>query len=202
MANSLDRQGILDNLTSIETTAKLLVNALVKKKSDAELYITGVHREELLTQTTAFLAEAKQLILNLSHTYNLPTDDYLESKAMRATVGQTRLRSSIEKPAETKVKSVIAPAASEKPQTNGDHRSVERVSSITLTVPLAAFVTRPRRRRRLARVHQPHSKTSFSNVLRRDTSFLTFLPFASAFKPTLSRSRSAFVSCPARPICS
>ena len=82
MASSLDRQGILDNLTAVETTAKLLVNALVKKKGDAELYITGVHREELLTQTTTFLAEAKQLLLNLSHTFNLATDDYCESKAV------------------------------------------------------------------------------------------------------------------------
>jgi hypothetical protein len=34
MNNPIDRPGVLDNLTAIETTAKLLVNAFVKKNME------------------------------------------------------------------------------------------------------------------------------------------------------------------------
>ncbi|CAF0911610.1 unnamed protein product [Rotaria sordida] len=81
MNNSIDRQGILDNLTAIETTAKLLVNAFVKKNNDTELYLNGIHREELVTQTTTFLAQAQKLILNLSNTFNLTTDDFFQKSS-------------------------------------------------------------------------------------------------------------------------
>lgn len=79
MNNSVDRQGILDNLTGIETTAKLLVNAFVKKNNDTELSLNGVHREELINQTTTFLSQAQKLILNLSNSLNLPTDGFFQS---------------------------------------------------------------------------------------------------------------------------
>ncbi|CAF3984795.1 unnamed protein product, partial [Rotaria sp. Silwood2] len=78
MNNSIDRQGILDNLTAIETTAKLLVNAFVKKNNDTELSLNGIHREELVTQTTTFLSQAQKLILNLSNTFNLSTDGFFQ----------------------------------------------------------------------------------------------------------------------------
>jgi len=61
MTNSIDRQSILDNLTAIETTAKLLVNAFVKKNNDTELSLNGIHREELINQTTTFLSQAQKL---------------------------------------------------------------------------------------------------------------------------------------------
>ena len=80
MNDSIDRQNILDNLTAIETTAKLLLNAFVKKNNDAELSLNGIHREELITQSTTFLAQAQKLILNLSNTFNLTTDGLFESK--------------------------------------------------------------------------------------------------------------------------
>jgi len=80
MNSLLDRQGALDNLTAIETTAKLLVNALVKKNDDNELSLNGIHREELINQTTTFLSQAQQVILNLSNTFNLTTDVFFESK--------------------------------------------------------------------------------------------------------------------------
>jgi hypothetical protein len=80
MNSLLDRQGALDNLTAIETTAKLLVNALVKKNDDNELSLNGIHREELISQTTTFLSQAQQVILNLSNTFNLTTDGFFESK--------------------------------------------------------------------------------------------------------------------------
>ena len=83
MNNSFDRQGILDNLSAIETTAKLLVNAFVKNNNDKELSLNGIHREELITQTTAFLSRAQQLILDLSNTYNLTTEGFFESKDIR-----------------------------------------------------------------------------------------------------------------------
>jgi hypothetical protein len=76
MNNPIDRPGVLDNLTAIETTAKLLVNAFVKKNNDAELACNGIHREELITQTTTFLEQAKKLILNISNTFNIPTDGF------------------------------------------------------------------------------------------------------------------------------
>ncbi|CAF5095432.1 unnamed protein product [Rotaria sp. Silwood1] len=47
-----------DDQITIETTAKLLVNAFVKKNNDTELSLNGIHREELVTQTTTFLAQA------------------------------------------------------------------------------------------------------------------------------------------------
>ena len=68
----MDRQGVLDNLTSIETTAKLLVNALTKKDQlEADLSFDSVHREELLSQTSTFLGQAQKVVLQLSNTYNL-----------------------------------------------------------------------------------------------------------------------------------
>jgi hypothetical protein len=82
MTNSIDRQGILDNLTAIETTAKLLVNAFVKKNNDAELSLNGIHRDELITQTRTFLSQAQKLILNLSNTFNLTTDVYFDNKKL------------------------------------------------------------------------------------------------------------------------
>ncbi|CAF3370830.1 unnamed protein product [Rotaria sp. Silwood1] len=81
MNNSIDRQSILDNLTAIETTAKLLVNAFVKKNNDTELSLNGIHREELVTQTTTFLAQAQKLILNLSNTFNLSTDGFFQKSS-------------------------------------------------------------------------------------------------------------------------
>lgn len=82
MTNSIDRQGILDNLTAIETTAKLLVNAFVKKNTDVELCLNGIHREELIIQTTTFLSQAQKLIVNLSDTFNLTTDGLFENKTV------------------------------------------------------------------------------------------------------------------------
>jgi hypothetical protein len=70
MNNSIDRQGFLDNLTTIETTAKLLLNAFVKKNNDTEL----------ITQTTAFLEQAQKRILNISNTCNIPIDGFFQSK--------------------------------------------------------------------------------------------------------------------------
>ncbi|CAF4582197.1 unnamed protein product, partial [Rotaria sp. Silwood1] len=43
---------------AIETIAKLLVNAFVKKNNDTELSLNGIHREEIVTQTTTLLAQA------------------------------------------------------------------------------------------------------------------------------------------------
>ncbi len=80
MTNSIDRQSILDKLTAIETTAKLLVNAFVKKNNDTELSLNGIHREELVNQTTNFLSQAHKLILNLSDTFNLTTEDLFDNK--------------------------------------------------------------------------------------------------------------------------
>jgi len=80
MTNSIDRQSILDKLTAIETTAKLLVNAFVKKNNDTELSLNGIHREELVNQTTTFLSQAHKLILNLSDTFNLTTEDLFDNK--------------------------------------------------------------------------------------------------------------------------
>lgn len=80
MTNSIDRQSILDNLTAIETTAKLLVNAFVKKNTDTELSLHGIHREELIVQTTTFLSQAQKIILNLSDTFNLTTDGFFDNK--------------------------------------------------------------------------------------------------------------------------
>ncbi len=64
----------------IETTAKLLVNAFVKKNTDADLSFHGIHREELINQTTTFLSQAQKLILNLSNTFNLTTDGFFDKK--------------------------------------------------------------------------------------------------------------------------
>jgi hypothetical protein len=82
MTTSIDRQGILDNLTAIETTAKLLLNAFVKKNTnnETELSFNGIHRQELVTHTTTFLTQAQKLILNLSNTFNLTTDTLFPSK--------------------------------------------------------------------------------------------------------------------------
>jgi hypothetical protein len=80
MTNSIDRQSILDNLTAIETTAKLLLNAFIKKNNDTELSLNGIHREELIRQTTTFLSQAQKLILNLSNTFNLTTDGLFDNK--------------------------------------------------------------------------------------------------------------------------
>jgi hypothetical protein len=80
MTNSTDRQSILDNLTAIETTAKLLINAFVKKNSDNNLYLNGTHREELVNQTTQFISQAKKIIFNLSNTFNLSTDEFFDNK--------------------------------------------------------------------------------------------------------------------------
>ena len=76
----MDRQGILDNLTAIETTAKLLVNAFATKtttRADLDLTLNGVHRQELVAQTTTFLKQAQSLIVDLSNTFNLSTDTSL-----------------------------------------------------------------------------------------------------------------------------
>lgn len=78
--NSNDRQNALDSLTSLETTAKLLINAFVKKNNDAELSLHGIHREELISQTTTFLSQAQKLILNLANTLNLTVDGLRDNK--------------------------------------------------------------------------------------------------------------------------
>jgi hypothetical protein len=80
MANSIDRQSVLDNLTAIETTAKLLLNAFVNKNNDAELALNGIHRDELIDQTTSFLSEARKSILNHSKTLNLSIDWLFDQK--------------------------------------------------------------------------------------------------------------------------
>jgi hypothetical protein len=77
----MDRQGALDNLSSIETTAKLLVNALTKRDHlDTDLSFNGAHREELISQTSTFLGHAQKLVLQLSNTYNLPTETLFQSR--------------------------------------------------------------------------------------------------------------------------
>ena len=84
MTNSIDRQGILDNLTASETTAKLLVNAFVKKNiHDTELALNYIHQQELVIQTETFLEQAHKLIINLSSTLNLTTDNIFQSKYIR-----------------------------------------------------------------------------------------------------------------------
>lgn len=80
MNNSSDRQNALDSLTSMETTAKLLINAFIKKNNDAELTLHGIHREELISQTTTFLSQAQKLILNLANTLNLTVDGLRDEK--------------------------------------------------------------------------------------------------------------------------
>lgn len=80
MNNSSDRQNALDSLTSMETTAKLLINAFIKKNNDAELILHGIHREELISQTTTFLSQAQKLILNLANTLNLTVDGLRDEK--------------------------------------------------------------------------------------------------------------------------
>ena len=61
----MDRQGILDKLTSIETTAKLLVKALAFSKEVEE-------PDDLCGQTKIFLEQAQKLVDNLSNTFNRP----------------------------------------------------------------------------------------------------------------------------------
>ncbi len=82
MANVIDRQGILDNLTSIETTAKLLLNAFVKKTNDAQLVLDEVHREELINQTAEFLSQSRTTILSLSKALNIPADELFQKKIL------------------------------------------------------------------------------------------------------------------------
>ena len=80
----MDRQGALENLTSIETTAKLLVNALTKiDHLDTDLSFKGAHREELISQTSTFLGQAQKLVLQLSNTYNLSTETLFQSRFFR-----------------------------------------------------------------------------------------------------------------------
>ncbi|UJR15816.1 hypothetical protein I4U23_002745 [Adineta vaga] len=74
----LDRQNTLDNLTAIETTAKLLINALIIKPDDNELCFNEIQREELIIQTATFLTEARQLILNISNNLNVSKDGFFE----------------------------------------------------------------------------------------------------------------------------
>ena len=59
----MDRQGILDKLTSIETTAKLLIKALVLSKEAED-------HDDLCSQTKVFLEQAQKLVDNLSNTFN------------------------------------------------------------------------------------------------------------------------------------
>lgn len=80
MNASSDRQHALDSLTSMETTAKMLINAFVKKNNDAELSLHGIHREELVSQTSTFLTQAQKLILNLANTLNLTIDGLRDEK--------------------------------------------------------------------------------------------------------------------------
>jgi hypothetical protein len=82
MANVIDRQGILDNLTSIETTAKLLLNAFVKKTNDAQLVLDEVHREELINQTAEFLSQSRTTILSLAKALNIPADELFQKKIL------------------------------------------------------------------------------------------------------------------------
>lgn len=80
----MDRQGALENLTSIETTAKLLVNALTKRDQlDTDLSFKGAHREELISQTSTFLGQAQKLVLQLSNTFNLSTETLFQSRFFR-----------------------------------------------------------------------------------------------------------------------
>lgn len=72
----MDRQGILDKLTSIETTAKLLIKALNLSKTpeEHEFALQGLHREELFSQTKIFLEQAQKLVENLSNSFNVSTE--------------------------------------------------------------------------------------------------------------------------------
>jgi hypothetical protein len=79
----MDRQGIFDNLNTIEITAKLLVTALTQKDSiDDDLAIRGAHREELISQTADFLSQAQKLVIQLSSSCNLPTETLFESRVI------------------------------------------------------------------------------------------------------------------------
>jgi len=81
MTNSIDRQGSLEKLTSIETTAKSLLNALIKKPDDQPLSLDGIHREELLNQTKTFLSQAKVSIVDIANSFHLQTDGFFDQKA-------------------------------------------------------------------------------------------------------------------------
>lgn len=81
MTNSIDRQGSLEKLTSIETTAKILLNALIKKPDDQQLSLDGIHREELINQTKTFLSQAKISIVDIVHSFHLPIDGFFDQKA-------------------------------------------------------------------------------------------------------------------------
>jgi hypothetical protein len=77
MIDSADPQNILDNLTAIETTTNLLVNAFIRKNSDEQLALNGIFRRELIDQTAIFLSQTQKLLANLSNTLNLPIDPSL-----------------------------------------------------------------------------------------------------------------------------
>lgn len=80
MTNLLDRQNVFDNLTAIETTAKLLVNALTTRPGDTELCFNEVQQEELIHQSQTFLTKARQVVLNAWNNLNVPKDKLFESK--------------------------------------------------------------------------------------------------------------------------
>ena len=80
MNNLPDRQNVLDNLTAIETTAKLLVNALTTKPSDTELCFNEVQQEELIHQSQTFLTKARQVVFNVWNNLNVSKDKLFESK--------------------------------------------------------------------------------------------------------------------------
>ena len=52
----------------------------MKKTNDAELSLHGIHREELVNQTTTFLSQAQKMILNLANTLNLTVDGLRDEK--------------------------------------------------------------------------------------------------------------------------
>jgi hypothetical protein len=86
----MDRQVILDSLTSIETTAKLLVNALTMKTNEQtmDLSFNGIHQKELFIQTTTFLDQAQKLIVNLAQTCNLSLETFFSSRMMKGLISK------------------------------------------------------------------------------------------------------------------
>lgn len=78
MTSAIDRQTSLEKLTAFETTARILLNALVQKTDDQQLSLDGVHREELINQTKTFLSQAKISIVDIANGFHLSTDGFFD----------------------------------------------------------------------------------------------------------------------------
>lgn len=82
----MDRQTILENLTAIETTAKLLANALSIRTTDEEttdFHLDEIHRKELINQTSIFLEQAEKVVRNVSNSLNLPSESKKSNKVSK-----------------------------------------------------------------------------------------------------------------------